>query len=139
MEDVRQLSSRIAMLERQAEVLRQNMEMLQAHLRELMLSKETVESIKEAKEEQEILIPLGGGANTYGKLIDNKNILINIGSNIAVKKDVEGAIKLIEKRIDESKDLMNKTSVSYSEVSKTMAELEQKGRQMMQQQSAKKQ
>jgi prefoldin alpha subunit len=138
MEDVRQLSSRMAILERQAEVLRSNIEMLQGHIRELLVAKETVGNIKDAKAGQEILISLGGGASTYGKLTENDRILVNIGSDIAVKRDVEGAIKLIDRRIDEVKELLERTSSSYSEVSNAMAQLEQKGRQLMQQQQSQK-
>ncbi|HOP08912.1 MAG TPA: prefoldin subunit alpha [Candidatus Methanofastidiosa archaeon] len=138
MEDVRQLSNRMAILERQADVLRSNIEMLQGHIRELLVAKETIGSIKDAEKDQDVLIPLGGGASAYGKLTQNDKILINIGVDIVVKRDIDGAISIIDKRIDEAKTLLERTSSSYGEVTNAMAQLEQRGRQLMEQQSAKK-
>ncbi|MBN1785579.1 MAG: prefoldin subunit alpha [Candidatus Methanofastidiosa archaeon] len=138
MDDIRQISTRLAMLERQAESLRMNLEMLQGHIRELMVARDTVKSIKDAKEGQEVLFPVGGGSYTFGKITDNSSVIINIGSDVAAKQGIDKAITMLEGRIEEMKGLLNKTSSSYSEVANAMAELEDKGRQLVEKQSQKK-
>jgi len=138
MEDIREISNRIAMLERQAESLKMNINMLQSHIKELMVAKETIENIQKSDEGQEVLFPLGGGSFTYGKLTDNKNVIINIGANVVVKHNIENASALMDSRLTEMKELLNKTSSSYSEITNAMANLEQKGREIVQNQQQKK-
>lgn len=138
MEDIRQISNRIAMLERQAESLKMNVNMLQTHIKELMVAKETIENIQKSEDGQEVLFPIGGGGFTYGKLTDNKNVIINIGSNVVVKHNIENASALMDTRLSEMKELLNKTSSSYSEVTNAMANLEKQGRDLVQQQQQNK-
>ncbi|MHC1609926.1 MAG: prefoldin subunit alpha [Candidatus Methanofastidiosia archaeon] len=134
MEDITQLSTQMAMLERQIEALNQNMKMMQSHLHELLVTKETLTNIKDAKTGQEVLFPIGGGCFAFGKIVQSNQVIVNIGSNIAVKESTDKGIVSVESRIEDIKKLMAQTSASYSEVKKRMEELDARGHKMMQQQ-----
>jgi len=132
-EDLRQISSQMAMLERQGEALKQNLDYLRSHLNDLLVAKETISSIKKAQPDQQMLFPIGGGCYAFGKLTDMEKVIVNIGSDVAVKEDIDKSLELMDKRINEARELVNQTSSSYSEVQQRMQELDQRGRQLMQQ------
>ena len=132
-EDLRQISSQMAMLERQAEALKQNLDYLRSHLNDLLVAKETISSIKTAQSDQQMLFPIGGGCYAFGTLTDMEKVIVNIGSDIAVKENIDKSLELMDKRINEARELVNQTSSSYSEVQQRMQALDQRGRQLMQQ------
>jgi prefoldin alpha subunit len=123
----------MAMLERQGEALKQNLDYLRSHLNDLLVAKETISSIKKAHPDQQMLFPIGGGCYAFGTLTDMEKVIVNIGSDVAVKEDIDKSLELMDKRINEARELVNQTSSSYSEVQQRMQELDQRGRQLMQQ------
>lgn len=67
---------------------------------ELEIVKQSISEIKSRKD-SEILVPIGAGILINGKIIDEKNLLVNIGANIIVKKTADEAKQLVEEQIKE--------------------------------------
>lgn len=132
MENVQQLSAQMALIERQGEALKQNIEMLQAHLRELMVAKETIANIKDASEGQQVLFPIGGGCYVFASVEDKDKLIVSIGSNIARDASPEKALSVMEKRIEDTNKLLGDSSSAYRNLQMRMQELDQKGREIMQ-------
>ncbi|MCC7569130.1 MAG: prefoldin subunit alpha [Candidatus Methanofastidiosa archaeon] len=136
MEDVRQLSAQMALLERQGEALRQNIELLQAHLRELLVSKETIGNLRDAPDGQEFLCPIGGGCYVFANVSDHDKVIVNLGSNIAMDAEPDRALSVIDKRIEETNTLLSESSKAFSDVQQRMQDLDARGREIMQRSSA---
>lgn len=79
------------------------------HKEQMILS--TVEELERAmlalqdleKSKGDAYIPVGGSNFVFGEVKDNQNVLITIGSGIAVKKKREEALKITEDRANEFK------------------------------------
>ena len=98
--------------------LGQQIQQIRSHLTELESLNENISEMGNTKENDEILIPLGSGIFTKGKLSKDKNVIMNVGSDVLVTKSIPDAKKLIEEQADELKkfvvDLENQLSLLTS-------------------------
>ena len=138
MDDIQQLSAQMALIERQGEALKQNIEMLQAHLRELLVAKETIASIKDAADGQQVLFPIGGGCYVFASVEDKEKLIVSIGSNIARDGPPEKALEVMKKRIEDTNKLLGDSTKAYRNLQMRMQDLDQRGRDLMQKSSAQK-
>jgi|ETNmetMinimDraft_2_1059921.scaffolds.fasta_scaffold07837_2 prefoldin alpha subunit len=74
---------------------------LDQQLIELRKLQESLESTKNTKIDEEILVLLGAGTYIKTKLSDNKKILMNIGSDKVVDKNIDESITLVKSQIEE--------------------------------------
>ncbi len=139
MEDVQQLSAQMAFIERQGDALKQNIEMLQSHLHELLVSKETITSLKDAEDGQQVLFPIGGGCYVFASVEDKEKLIVSIGSSIARDATPEKALLVIEKRIEDTNKLLGDSTKAYRNLQMRMQELDKRGREMMQKTDGQKQ
>jgi prefoldin alpha subunit len=97
----------------QFQILESNLKMLQERaseigqrLEEFNKTKEAIEELKAVKPEK-AMIPLGSGNFVFGTVENSDEIIVGIGSGVAVKKKREDALKILEAKIKESQDAMN--------------------------------
>ena len=130
------------MSEEQAQQLLYQMQMLEGHLSELTQREGTIMSIiREAssaiqslktidtKTDNETLVPVGLGTFIKTKVVPNEKLILNIGAGIAIEKDKDSAINLLELRLKEMQVALQETSNQKQQIS---ASLEQ-GKQQMEQ------
>jgi prefoldin alpha subunit len=60
-----------------------------------------LDSIKNLKKNNEVLVPLGGGSFVKARITDVKKVVIGLGADVAVKRTIPDAQTDIEKRISE--------------------------------------
>ena len=94
------------------QVLGQNIKQLEEkthalnnQLMELTFTNQSLEDMKKIKPDTEILVPLSGGIYAKAKLKDSKNVIVNVGANTTIVKDVQSTKTLIETQIEEVKKL----------------------------------
>ena len=92
------LSEQIKQLENQSTALNNQ-------LIELIVTDQSLDDLKKTDKGAEILVPLSSGIYTKAELKDNKNFIVNVGSNIALTKDLDATKILIKDQIDEIKKL----------------------------------
>lgn len=97
---------------KQDEILRINME-------EFMRARDTLQGIKDKKEGEKILVPIGANFFIHAKMTDNKKVISNLGSTVAAGESVGDAIKRLESHIDG----LNKAG---QDMAKTVSNLEAK-------------
>ena len=97
MEDQQRLNSllnEINAYRQQAELIQQQIEMIQASIAEVDALFSTLEDI-EGKESVEAFVPVGAGSFIKGELKSTDEIIVSIGSGIAIKKDADGAREIL--------------------------------------------
>jgi prefoldin alpha subunit len=104
-EKLQKLYMEFQMLDQQIKQLEKQNTALNNQLMELMATNQSLDDMKKAKQGTEILIPLSSGIYTKAEIKDSENFIVNIGANIALKKDLNSTKKLIEAQIDELKKL----------------------------------
>lgn len=85
----------------QADAYKQNIDMINSHLAELSMVKDSLEQVGSLAQENEILVPLGAESFVRAKVVDTQNVIIGIGAEVAVKKTIAQAKQDVENRAKE--------------------------------------
>ncbi len=88
-------------LKEQRDVFQGQFEIINASLGNLFTTKRTLESLEGVKENDEILIPIGGLASIKATIKDTKNVLVSINQDTVIEKTVEEAIEFLNKLIEQ--------------------------------------
>lgn len=132
------------MSEEQAQQLLQQMQMLESYFVDLSNREETlfnvlreatsaVESIKTLKQREasDALVPIGMGTYVQTKISSKDKIILNIGSGIAMEKDVNAAIAYLEARIKEIEIALQDTASRKQDASARLDQGKEQMNQMM--------
>lgn len=82
--------------------LDQNLALLEKQINELQLCNLALDEIKKMKKDTEMLSSISPGVFTKSKLLDNSEVIIDIGSKVLCKKKIEDAKKIIQTKLDQS-------------------------------------
>jgi len=88
------------MLQQHMQQVQEQIQSLHQQLNELKTIKESLEELKSVKNKKSI-VPLGAGVFLETNIKEVKDVLLNVGSNVMVKKDVKDAQNILEKQIKE--------------------------------------
>jgi len=100
------------MLNQEVQRLQEQLQNINNNVQELQVLKSSLEEVKNIKD-KEILIPLGQGIFTKGKIKNTDELITNVGSNI-----------LVEKNLDETKDIVKLNILNLSQaLEKTQEEI----------------
>ena len=89
------------MLMQQSQHLEQAVTTINSQIEELNTLKQNLEDISKVEEGNDILVPMGAGIFLKAKSDNTKELLMNVGSKVIVKKSPQEALKLIDEQIKE--------------------------------------
>lgn len=115
--DLRQAVQVLESYEAQVERLNRQAVALQASMEDLLRARDTLNALKEAKEGDEVLLPIGASSYVNVKIAAKTEVIVGIGTRISVKKDIDGAVEFIV-------DTGNEVSDSLKKVVDALAEIE---------------
>jgi len=117
-------------LKEQRDVLAQNLSLFNASLQDHSNTKTTLENLKNTKEEDDILVPIGSIAILKSKMRDSNKVLINVSQDIVVEKDLDSAIEFVDKVITQHTEqikLMNNRLYQLDMTLQGMSQMIQQG------------
>jgi len=91
MEDQKELNEKyleMQILDQQLKQVNQQLLNLDNQTLELQRIEENLGDLKETKNGTELLVALGGGIFSRAELKDNKTVLMNVGANVVIEKDI---------------------------------------------------
>lgn len=100
-QNAQQLLYRFQYLRNQRDMFAEQLDLLNGSLRKIINTKETLENLKNVKENDEILVPLGGLANIKATIKDPQKIILYVNQDIAIEKDLDNSLEFIEKIIEQ--------------------------------------
>ena len=86
-------------LKEQRDMFANQLEFVNVSLNNFRNTKETIENLKNVKEGEEILIPIGGLINIYATIKNPKKIQLYISQDIVIEKDLDSSIEFVDKII----------------------------------------
>ncbi|HUK27158.1 MAG TPA: prefoldin subunit alpha [Candidatus Acidoferrales bacterium] len=98
---VRQLATEIRLLEGSIGVLQSRLDIVRAAINEVTLAFNTLEGMKNVKEGEATLIPVGAGSYVRMQVADSKNLIMGIGAGVAIEKDVGSSVEELKVRLQE--------------------------------------
>ncbi|NQV91630.1 prefoldin subunit alpha [Candidatus Woesearchaeota archaeon] len=85
------------MLQEHIEQMTHHVQMLAQQSEELEISKNALIELAKTAEGTEILAPISNGIFIKSTLVDNKKVIVNVGSNTTVERTIPEAVDLLEK------------------------------------------
>jgi prefoldin alpha subunit len=95
---------------------------IDSNLNEFQILRNSIEELKKIDENKEIIIPLGQGIFTRGRITEKDNLLNMVGANILIEKNVENTIININNQI---KDLANAKKELEEEMNKNIEKVQE--------------
>ena len=132
MEDQQRLNNllnEINAYRQQAELIQQQIEMIQASIAEVDALFSTLEDI-EGKESVEAFVPVGAGSFIKGELKSTDEIIVSIGSGIAIKKDADGAREILTGQKEDLKDSLDKMLANLQQCTDIVGSLQAQAEQI---------
>ncbi len=112
-----------------ANVLRSNLDAIEAQVNQMTITGVTLDGLSKSQEDQEILIPLGSNSFVFARLQDVQNVILGIGSDVAIETSIEKAQERLGERIKElrgiSGTLQNQLRTSLQRIEELRAEVQE--------------
>lgn len=121
-----ELRQAIAVMEsykERVEALSRQVQVLRVSLDEVNMASEALKAFKDAKEGDEILVPVGASTFIPVKVTVNRSAVVGIGSNISVEKDVSDSVDYMEANAAEISEALKKSAEALNEAQTALTNL----------------
>ncbi len=105
--NAQELVYRFRYLKDQRDMFVGQLDLLNASLGNILNTKNTLENLKNVKEDEEILVPIGGLANIKAVIKDPQKIILYINQDVAIEKDLDKSMEFLEKIIVQHNEQIN--------------------------------
>ena len=95
-EEIKKAVADLEMCNAQLETLRKQDELLRINLEEFLRARDTLNGIKERKEGDEILVPIGANFFIKAQIGDPDAVISNLGATVAASEPLDKAIDRLE-------------------------------------------
>ena len=106
-QNAQELVYRFKYLKEQRDMFLGELDLLNASLGNLVNTKNTLENLKNVKDNEEILVPIGGLANIKAIIKDPGKIVLHINQDIAIEKDLDSSMEFLDKIITHHNEQIN--------------------------------
>jgi len=127
------ISVALSQLQEQRDALQEQLELIYNNIETYEITKKTIENIKELKEGDEILLPLGNIALIKAKIVNPEEFIVNIGADIALVKNADDTIKYIEKNLELLNNTREKSEQDFRNILQEIQSLEEQRLEIMRQ------
>ena len=110
-DQVRRLYYELQLMEGTAQTLQQRLQVLTQAQAELNVAKQSLETIEEAEEGADILVPTGSGTFVHAKLGNPEKLIVNVGAEVLVDMTIDDAKENVQGRLEE----VDKATISVSQ------------------------
>lgn len=107
----------------QLESLNQQVRLLQLSLEETNRARNTLNAIVNAEEGDEILVPIGASSFVPAKVTGKKIAIVGIGSRVSVEKNLDEAVKFMEKNSADISDALKRAMTALTDLEKVITDL----------------
>lgn len=128
--NLQQLSYEVAVYREQLRLLQKEIERINITTSELNSASVTAEKIKS----EDILVPIGGGSFIRANVYTTK-VLVPVGAGYLIETDNKDAVLEIKKRVDATRNAIQKLNEEFEKIAKKLQESGSKLRQVQMQQN----
>ena len=100
-QNVQELMYQFRYLREQRDMLASQLDFISASLRNLINTKTTVANLKDLKDGEEILLPLGGIINVKATIKNPEKVLVFVNQDVVIEKDIDTSIEFVDKLIEQ--------------------------------------
>jgi prefoldin, archaeal alpha subunit/eukaryotic subunit 5 len=126
-EDIRTLAARHQEFQRQAEGIRQQMNMVQASITSCDQATVTINELKTASAEgkaAETMVPIGFGSFVYAEIKNAEKVIVDLGAGFSAEETADEAIETLKRRKEQLTKILEQMSASLTKYIQGMQALE---------------
>jgi len=134
-EDIRNLAARHQEFQRQAEALRQQMNMVQASITSCDQTIVTINELKTASAEGKIaetMVPVGFGSFIHAEIKNADKIIVDLGAGFSAEKTADEAIETLSRRKEQLTKILEQMNASLTNYLQGMQALESEAARLQQ-------
>ena len=113
--ELRQAISVAESYKQRVEALSRQVQVLRVSLDEVTLASNALKAFRDAKDGDEIMVPIGATSYITVKVTSNRNVVVDVGSDISVEKDANSAIEYMDANNAEISEALTKTMEALNE------------------------
>jgi len=113
--ELRQAISVAESYKQRVEALSRQVQVLRVSLDEVTLASNALKAFRDAKDGDEIMVPIGATSYITVKVTPNRNVVVDVGSDISVEKDTNSAIEYMDANNAEISEALTKTMEALNE------------------------
>ncbi len=121
---MQELYMEFQMLDQHIKQLQKQLEMITHQLIDLNVTSNSLDEFNKIEEGKEIFVPLSSGIFAKASIRDTSELLVNVGANVAVRKDVASTKRLIQNQIEEIKKIQKQMAEELDRLVEHAAQLE---------------
>jgi prefoldin alpha subunit len=114
-DELRQAMSVLEVYNSQLEAFGQQSQIFRMSLEEALRARETMKALLNAKEGDEILVPVGASSFIPAKASGDGRAIVGIGSRVSVEKSLDDAVAFLEGTVKDISEALKKVSESITE------------------------
>ena len=118
--ELRQAIAAMESYKERVEALSRQVQVLRVSLEEVTMSSDALKAFKNAKEGDDIMVPVGASSFITVKVTSNRNVVVGIGSNISVEKDIDDAIGYMDANNAEIEEALKKSAETLNEAQQAL-------------------
>lgn len=111
-------------LDQHIKQLQKQLEVATHQLIELNTTYNSLDEFNKIDTHKEIFVPLSSGIFAKANITNTSELLVNVGANVAVKKDIASTKKLIQNQIEEIKKIQKQMIDDLQKMTNHAAQLE---------------
>ena len=96
--------------------LTQQSQLLQMSYEETLAASRTLASLVDAKEGDEIMVPVGASSFITAKVTSSPKAVVGVGNKVSVEKDLTDAVEYMKSNLEEIADALKKLNESMQEM-----------------------
>lgn len=115
-DELRQAMAALDAYKNQLNALTQQSQLLQMSYEETLSASQTLKAMVDAKEGDEIMVPLGASSFVTAKVTSSPRAVVGISNKISVEKSLDEAVEYMTSNLNEIADALKKLSESMQEM-----------------------
>ena len=124
-EEIKKAYAELQLLNQQFQQIYQNLSLIEKQIIDLNLLKENIIELKSIKKGTPLFVPLGSGVYIKSTFDENSEILVNVGSDTLVKKDIPESKRVIEQQIEKLTKIFNQMETELNNIAVNMQRLQE--------------
>ena len=115
-DELRQALAALEAYKNQLNALTQQSQLLQMSYEETLTASRTLASLENAKEGDEIMVPVGASSFVTAKVTSSPKAVVGIGNKVSVEKSLTDAVEYLKSNLAEITDALKKLNESMEEM-----------------------
>ena len=121
---VQELYMEFQMLDQHIKQIQKQLEAVTQQMIELTVTTNSLDEFNAIKPGKEIFVPLSSGIFAKASITSNSELLVNVGANVVVQKNVDSTKKLIQRQMEEVKKVQHQMVDELEKMTHRAAQLE---------------